>query len=553
MNSRPVNSTEMRLPGGRGLLLIMLAALTIRAVCTVLFTGEIDTEGAEYARIAQNIIAGKGYEGLATQGTQLFFPPLFPFLIAGVSFITGDAEIAGRILSVLSGALLVYPVYLIARRMFGEAIGFGAAGLVAVHPYLVQLSTTVFCESTYLTLLLTALYSAMSAVDTPTWRRLAVSGGLYGLAYLIRPEAFVFMLVGIGFILLGQVFSGHGNLRAVAGRVLVMPICFFVVASPYIGWLSLQTGKLRMESKSPLNVATELRIQQGHHLEDAAFGVDKDLTVQGVWNQPNINIVGSPGLSSRELATMIANKSKRVVGNLYKSVVTSLEFGSPALFALAILGLFGGPWRRSLALDQLHLVILLALSTFATFFIYYSALRFYLLFLVFFCIWASAAATRLMLWARKSAAMLGLMARQQAFAASAVWMLAVAAVLIPSAAWTYPVLSAARGTRPVKAISAGLAAPGTALRIADVSTPFAFHARADFVWLPYCDEATALRYLEKMQVTQVVVRGDDPELRPYLKKWMEGGVPNSRLVARTISGAGEVVQVYDFRRAGPAG
>jgi hypothetical protein len=58
------------------LVLIFLAALIVRVLCAVIFSGEIDTEGAEYARIAQNIVAGKGYVGIATEGTQLFFPPL---------------------------------------------------------------------------------------------------------------------------------------------------------------------------------------------------------------------------------------------------------------------------------------------------------------------------------------------------------------------------------------------------------------------------------------------------------------------------------------------
>ena len=548
MNSRPANPIDMRLPGGRTLFLVFLAALGVRALCAVLFTGEIDTEGAEYARIAQNIIVGKGYEGLATEGTQLFFPPLFPLLIAGVSFITGDAEIAGRFLSVLSGASLVYPIYLIARRMFDEAVGLGAAVLIAVHPYLVQFSTTAFCESTYLMLLLTALYLAMSAIDKPTWHRLAVSGGLYGFAYLVRPEAFIFMLVGLVFIVLGRALLGQGDLRAVMRRIPVMPICFFVVASPYIGWLSLQTGQLRMEGKSLLNVATELQIQQGLPLEEAAFKVGKDLTAQGVWNQPNINIVRSHSLSSRELITMIVNKSKEVMRNLYKSVATSLEFGSPALFALAVLGFLGGLSRRSVVLDQLHLLSLLALSTFATFFIYYSALRFYLLFLLFFCIWASAATTRLILWARKSAAMLGLGARRQAIAGAVAQILAGAAVVIPSAAWTYPEFTEARGTRSREALSANLAASQTSMRVADVETPFAFHANAGFVWLPYCDETTALRYLEKMRVTHVIVRSDELGSRPYLKKWMEKGVPNSHLVARTTSGTGDIVQIYDLQR-----
>jgi hypothetical protein len=49
----------------------------------------------------------KGYTGIAAEGAQLVFPPLFPLLIAAVSLITGDAEIAGRAVSIIFGSLLV--------------------------------------------------------------------------------------------------------------------------------------------------------------------------------------------------------------------------------------------------------------------------------------------------------------------------------------------------------------------------------------------------------------------------------------------------------------
>jgi hypothetical protein len=75
-------------------------------------------------------------------------------------------------------------------------------------------------------------------------------------------------------------------------------------------------------------------------------------------------------------------------------------------------------------------------------------------------------------------------------------------------------------------------------------------AGAEFVWLPYCDEATALQILSKRQVTHVVTRGEALEWRPYLKKWMESGVTGGSLVAQAISGTGEKVQVYELRRAG---
>jgi hypothetical protein len=155
------------------LLLIVVSALFIRASCAVLFTGEMDAEGVEYTRIAQDLIAGKGYVGIATPGTQLFFPPLFPFLIAGVTWTVGNAEVAARIVSILFGTLLVLPVYLIARRMFGERTA--ATGATALHPYLIMFSVSVFCDLTFLTLLWRDLFGNARRVN-PTAR--AASSGL---------------------------------------------------------------------------------------------------------------------------------------------------------------------------------------------------------------------------------------------------------------------------------------------------------------------------------------------------------------------------------------
>ena len=214
-----------------GLLILVLSALLIRVLWAVLFAGEIDTEGAEYARIAQNLLAGKGYVGIATPGTQLCFPPLFPFLIAGVTWIVGDAEVSGRIVSIVFGALLVVPVHSIARRMFGERTALAAAALTAFHPYLIVFSTTVFCELTFLTLFLAAVASAMYAASNFTPVALAVSGGLYGASYLVRPELLLYMLIGLGYVLFVRLLLMRERLRSIAGWALLMPIVFFVVAS----------------------------------------------------------------------------------------------------------------------------------------------------------------------------------------------------------------------------------------------------------------------------------------------------------------------------------
>lgn len=528
-------------------MLILLAALSIRAVCGVLFSGEIDGEGAEYARIAQNLLAGKGYVGIGTPGTQLFFPPLFPYLIAGVTVITGDAEISGRIINIVMGALLVCPVYLIGRRMFSESKGLAAAALVAFHPYLVWLSTTVRCESTYYPLILAAIFSAMYAIDKPTVRAAMISGGLYSLAYLVRPEAFVFMLVGTAYVLLGQVLANRREVLTTVSRVSLIPIVFLVVAGPYIGWLSLQAGQLRIEGKSVLNVATEVRIQKGLSVDEATVGIDPDLTPRGPSIQPNIDVIKSYHISIKELATMIAKKLPKVLSQS-SAAIMSLGFGSPVLFALAVLGLFDRPWRPRLALDQLHWLALLSLSVVAVFFIFYSDPRFYILFLLFFCIWAPVGVARLMRWAQLSASMLGAARNQQAFFGRAVQILAVAAVIAPSVAWASTMFSQARGTRAFKAVASSFATSNSPMRVADTSTYFAFHAHAANFLLPYCDEETALKYLEKMRVTHIVVRDQGWYSTPYLQKWMNAGVPNTRQIAGMIAGNGERIHVYEVQR-----
>jgi hypothetical protein len=76
----------------------------------------------------------------------------------------------------------------------------------------------------------------------------------------------------------------------------------------------------------------------------------------------------------------------------------------------------------------------------------------------------------------------------------------------------------------------------------------AFHARADFIWLPYCDEATALRFLAKSRVTHVVLRDQGLDSRPYLKKWMEHDVPNARQLSAMVSATGERFRIYELER-----
>src|SRR6266851_8063644 len=141
------------------LALMVAASFAVRVAAWAHWqTGAIESEGAEYARIAENLRNGVGYVGLVTPGSELLFNPLFPLLIAGTSFVTHNYELAGRLVALIMGGLLPLPVFGIASRLFNRRVGFIAAILALLHPLLLNLSFTVFSEGPYATLFLFATY-----------------------------------------------------------------------------------------------------------------------------------------------------------------------------------------------------------------------------------------------------------------------------------------------------------------------------------------------------------------------------------------------------------
>lgn len=513
------------------ILAIAILGLTVRAIAVVFFTGTIDTEGAEYARIAQNLLAGVGYVGIATPGTQLFFPPLFSYLIAAISLLTHDVESAGRIVSLVMGTLLVLPVYFIARHFYGRAAASIAAVLIALHPLLIGFSSTVFSESATLTLLATAVYATLRAYRSGAAMSYGLAGAAFGLTYLIRPEATAYMLVALTFGLgYGLLFRRSDFLR-IARRAVWLPIAFAVLAAPYVVWLHGQTGQWRLEGKSALNYATGRQAAAGIPLHEVSYKIDSDLTERGVWIKPNIATIRSERIAPQELLRYIAGKAKQVMVDVRNTIAAGTAYGSPPLFALAVLGLYRRPWDRESALDQLFILTVLGMASSALFFIYYFSDRFLLPFLPFLVIWASHGILAFERWFARSAT---LVFGRRPGPAVRLLIVALTTAVIPLTAltavanvWELKTFSA--GARPVKIAGQWLNAQAAGAKtIMDTSAILPFHASAKYVPFPYTDSDTALRYLDKRQVDFIVLRDFDVATRPYLKSWLENGIPSPR-------------------------
>ena len=532
---------------------ILLVALTVRVVAVVSFTGAIDPEGSEYARIAENLTAGHGYYGIATPGKQLMFPPLFPFMIAATSLVTRQAELAGRLVSVVMGTLLVVPVFLMARHLYHRATAYVAAWLIAVHPYLIGFSTTVNVEMTYLTLALTGIYFAFRALRAPEGRAFVLAGVFFGLAYLTRPEAVVYPLIALGVTWIYVFLTDRGAFRRVALRSLWLPALFLILAAPYVLWLHAETGQWRLEGKSAVNYTAAVRMLGGLELAEAEFGVERDLTERGVQIASNLEVIRTSDFRAGDLVFYLRGQAK-AVAKYSLDLVKQTSFGSPPLFLLALYGLFRRPWHRELAANHVVLFTVLGVTTATLLFIHYRTDRFLLLFVPILAVWAAQGILELAKWA---ASTMRLLRRGSPPFPRVPWLLVpvlVSIIPLVTAPNVYHMYLANRSSRPMRAAGEWLKAyaPGPKT-VVDASTMLAFHAAATFVPFPYSDSDVAMRYLEKRRADFVVLSDHEGALssRPYLKEWMDAGVPSPRakLIYSVNDKEAGRIRIYDVTGA----
>src|ERR1700730_2475405 len=121
----------------RPLTAIILGAVALRlAILALRHDAPIDMEGANYARLAQNLHDGLGYVSIrGTVGTE--YAPFYPLTIAALLPIVPDAQFAGEHIAVFFGALLVVAVWLLCAEVANPRVATVAALLVAVAPILV--------------------------------------------------------------------------------------------------------------------------------------------------------------------------------------------------------------------------------------------------------------------------------------------------------------------------------------------------------------------------------------------------------------------------------
>ena len=105
------------------------------------------------------------------------------------SLVIHDLEFAGRFVSVLTGSLLVIPVYYLGLKLYDKQTALVGGFIVATNAVLINYSTTLMAESTYNLVLTSAIVLGLFALSRASGGLFFLTGIAFGACYLVRPEA----------------------------------------------------------------------------------------------------------------------------------------------------------------------------------------------------------------------------------------------------------------------------------------------------------------------------------------------------------------------------
>ncbi len=175
------------------------------------------------------------------QGIEMILPPLYPLFTAAISFINGDMELAGVLVSVLAGALLIIPVFYLAKAIYNETAAWIASALVMLSPFLLHWSGVMLTESLFITLFISGITLGWYAIQQKKMFFFFLSGVFIGLSYMTR----LIGLVAVPVVVLWTMFyfilpdkSGSYNLRksfkTMISMLALFTLGFFIVTGAYL-------------------------------------------------------------------------------------------------------------------------------------------------------------------------------------------------------------------------------------------------------------------------------------------------------------------------------
>src|SRR3990172_5573927 len=138
---------------------VLLAGLTFVAFLLRFFNAPsivIYPDSCLYLSFAKSILNGK-FSVDFRAGDETILPPLYSIASAVLSFFTGDIELSGVLISAVAGALVIIPVFYLAKVIYNEKAAWICSVLILFSPALIRWSGVMLTESLFITLFVSGI------------------------------------------------------------------------------------------------------------------------------------------------------------------------------------------------------------------------------------------------------------------------------------------------------------------------------------------------------------------------------------------------------------
>ena len=545
------NEIVERLRRHKWLLAILFVAFALRLGFMLRFAPIISGDGCEYVRMGMQLRDGKPLTGVF-DWPETMYGTFYPVLIAAVSRLGISAEHAAKVLALIFGTGLILVAFFLARYVYGTRVAYLAATLFSLFPLFVALSGSVYNETIYLTLWLTAIYWSIRALDSFRFRDFLLAGIFFGFATLSRPEAFAYPLfVAFAAVLIAVI----RKLRwpRVAGGTTLMFGAWFLLMAPYAIFLHSHTGQYRFEGKWNINYTLGNRINSGMGYIQAGFAVDDKLHLVGPLLNSSLYAASTPySHSLRDKLAYMGRVIHRNWPDAYAEVV-SVDFGGPVTLLLVALGLFGSAWsakrfRHEFVLLVMGLSLVVLMITAA-----HLEHRYAYPLPVILLLWASAGLVAFRDWFSRTSDFWG---EKWKSASRIATEFAVVALILLLLVFAFVGVRTDHYFTMEREGFSGIKQAGLWLgshvpqprRISAIEGRVAYYADTTLIIFPYADSATVLRYLEAKPVDYIVLDSQNARSNPTFGQWYDNGIPDhrARLVFESSEGTEDHVRIYSW-------
>ncbi len=193
-----------------------------------IFGQPVSSDQGGYDRIAQNILAGRGF---TDQGREVGTEPLFPLFLAGVYGIFGHNYDAVRIVQIFLFAFLAVFIFLIAEKLFGGKIAAYSALAIALFPSLAIEAGNLATETLFIFLLAVSIFAFYWASLKNSNLCLASAGIFLALAAMTRSIVQFFIIVAVVNIFI--IYYRRASLKMGFLKAAILLFAFFATLLPW--------------------------------------------------------------------------------------------------------------------------------------------------------------------------------------------------------------------------------------------------------------------------------------------------------------------------------